>query len=279
MNHYEERKAAKIARLESRVSAKKEFAEKNDLSLYGEEKSGIPMGQPILVGHHSEKRHRKHLERIENRVRKGYEAHKEAERLEDRIDSIKSRKAIDSDNPDAADLIQFKIDKLTVLYAKNKALNQLIKKCRLVENKEEKLAGWLREMDVNLCISDSLKMSHDLLTPDFAGRIGIARYWFTNTSAEIRRLKKRLEGIKKIEAGWPEIIFEGGRACLENGRILIYFERVPSDSFRDKLKRSPFVFKWSPSVRAWSRKHTPTTNSEYFKKELNQLLQGEIYAE
>lgn len=110
MNAYEERKAAKIERIEKRIERKKDFASKNDLSLFGEEKCRIPLGQPILVGHHSERRHRKHLEQINNKVRKGYEAAKEASRLEDKIESISNRRAIDSDNPNASSLLQQKLD-------------------------------------------------------------------------------------------------------------------------------------------------------------------------
>lgn len=39
----------------------------------------IPMGQPILVGHHSERRHRRDLERIQANGFKGLEAHREAQ--------------------------------------------------------------------------------------------------------------------------------------------------------------------------------------------------------
>lgn len=44
--------------------------------------SVIPMGQPILVGHHSEKRHRRDIERIHRNMDKGIEAQRESERLE-----------------------------------------------------------------------------------------------------------------------------------------------------------------------------------------------------
>lgn len=41
----------------------------------------IPFGQPILVGHHSEKRHRRHLEKMDRHGFKGLEEHRKAERL------------------------------------------------------------------------------------------------------------------------------------------------------------------------------------------------------
>jgi len=37
------------------------------------EAAGIPLGQPILVGHHSEKRHRAHLKRIHGHMDKAVE--------------------------------------------------------------------------------------------------------------------------------------------------------------------------------------------------------------
>lgn len=42
---------------------------------------GIPFGQPILVGHHSEGRHRRDLDRMQANSRQAYEARQEAERL------------------------------------------------------------------------------------------------------------------------------------------------------------------------------------------------------
>lgn len=70
MSTYEERKTARIERMRARAAKLQETADKNGLHLFSEEHSGIPLGQPILVGHHSERRHRRHLERIESRVRK-----------------------------------------------------------------------------------------------------------------------------------------------------------------------------------------------------------------
>jgi hypothetical protein len=48
---------------------------------------GIPMGQPILVGHHSERRHRRDLERMHNHTRKGIELGREAEQAAGRAES------------------------------------------------------------------------------------------------------------------------------------------------------------------------------------------------
>lgn len=49
-----------------------------------EEKSGIPLGQPILVGHHSERRHRRAIERADNAMRKACEETDKAKYFEGR---------------------------------------------------------------------------------------------------------------------------------------------------------------------------------------------------
>ena len=59
------RKAARV-----QVEASRLHAESNKLA------SVVPFGQPILVGHHSERRHRRLLERVHAKTRKGFEMHK-----------------------------------------------------------------------------------------------------------------------------------------------------------------------------------------------------------
>lgn len=64
MNFYEQKKASKLERAERRLEKAQQAAE-NSLKRAREIGSHIPMGQPILVGHHSEKRHRRDLEKID----------------------------------------------------------------------------------------------------------------------------------------------------------------------------------------------------------------------
>lgn len=166
---------------------------------------------------------------------------------------------------------------LTLEYSKNKAINQLVKKCRYIENKTEKLSQWLLEMEPNRSLASCDQQAIKLLTADFAGRIGIPKWWFTNCSAEMRRVKKRIEQVKTLESGWPDIIGDGVMATCEEGRILIIFENNPTLDYnqslmKDELKRSPFAFKWSPTRTAWVRKHTPTTQTEYFRKQIMELF-------
>lgn len=78
-------------------------AAKRSQSAFGtarEISSWIPMGQPILVGHHSEKRHRRDAARIDNNMRKGVEESRRAEYWQQRANAALAR-AERRERPDA----------------------------------------------------------------------------------------------------------------------------------------------------------------------------------
>lgn len=60
----------------------------------------IPLGQPILVGHHSERGHRAHLARIDKNIEKGLEASDKAEELEHRAKAAE-RTLLSTEDPNA----------------------------------------------------------------------------------------------------------------------------------------------------------------------------------
>jgi hypothetical protein len=112
MNTYEAKKLARIERLRARAAKQYAIAEANSMAnICGEYNTGIPLGQPIFVGHHSERRHRKAIESIDKKLKKGFEAAKYARELEARAEAAESRKAIDSDNPEAMRLLTEKLQK------------------------------------------------------------------------------------------------------------------------------------------------------------------------
>ena len=85
-----ERADARADRFESRAGRKRDESEAAYKSAKDVAKH-IPFGQPVLVGHHSEKRHRRDLETIERGYRKSFEAQAESEHLERRAQA--SRRA------------------------------------------------------------------------------------------------------------------------------------------------------------------------------------------
>ena len=73
--------------------------------------SHIPMGQPILVGHHSERRHRKDLARIEAGIVASHELADKAAEQARKADEIEAQAAaaIYDDDPDAIERLTAKL--------------------------------------------------------------------------------------------------------------------------------------------------------------------------
>jgi hypothetical protein len=82
----EERTLLRAQRLEKR-SQKHSAIAKGAFEVADSIASYIPPGQPILVGHHSEKRHRRDLAKIDRNMRKAINESEYAQRLSDRAQS------------------------------------------------------------------------------------------------------------------------------------------------------------------------------------------------
>lgn len=80
----------------------------------------------------------------------------------------------------------------------------------------------------------------------------IAPFEFSNLSANIRRMKKRLESITAAKA-LPETKLDGANARIEDcpgeNRIKLFFPGKPSEEVRSRLKSGGF--RWSPTIGAW----------------------------
>jgi hypothetical protein len=111
------------ARSEARYSASKQIAD------------GIPMGQPILVGHHSEKRHRRDAQRIHDGMRASLELGDKARRQAEKADNIEAATAaaIYDDDPDAIEALTAKIAKLEAQREQMKAANAEYRKAHKAE--------------------------------------------------------------------------------------------------------------------------------------------------
>src|SRR6266566_8386750 len=68
----------------------------------------IPLGQPVLVGHHSERRHRRDLARIDGAMEAGVQHGRVAERMSRRAGNIEAalEASIYDDDPDAIEQIR-----------------------------------------------------------------------------------------------------------------------------------------------------------------------------
>lgn len=248
MSNYEARKAARIERYQAAAERlRAEGAARYQTARTQLEM--IPMGQPILIGHHSEKGHRAHLKRIDNNMRKSIEASDGAKELERRAEAAESNRAISSDDPSAPDKIRAKIEGLERLQQCMKDANAAIRK--------HKKAG--AEAQVAALIAqgiDSTK-AYSLLVPDFCGRVGFPSYATTNNNANIRRLKQRLEHLEKLaEVETKEVVLDAVPDVqiiqnAEENRTQIFFPGKPSETIRKALKSKGF--RWSPYNACWQR--------------------------
>ena len=210
----------------------------------------IPMGQPILVGHHSEKRDRNFRDRIHRTWEKSVEEQEKAQHYAWKAARIEENRSVSSDNPEAVDLLKEKLQKLEANRDKFKAINKIVKSRRKDYSQEQKIADLMK-------IGVKEKTAIDLFTPDFCGRIGVPDYVLTNDGAEIRRLKARIEQLgKDAEIETSERMIGDVRMVdsAEDNRIMLFFPGIPDQEVRTRLKQNGF--RWSPSAGAWQAYRT-----------------------
>jgi hypothetical protein len=127
MNDFESERAAKAARFRQlaekheNIATGRHFADRERLET-------IPLGQPTPVGPHSEKRHRKDLTHIDRHFAEAKEHHDKPEYFRRRAAAAESNVVIFSDDPDAAEKLVEKIERLQKRQGLMKRANQLIRK-------------------------------------------------------------------------------------------------------------------------------------------------------
>jgi hypothetical protein len=239
---YESRKQRRISRM--RMLAKKAM-ERSDL--YENSRKSIsdfiPLGQPILIGHHSERRHRRDIERMHRYTEKSIEEYEKAKHYENRAVSAESNNSISSDDPDACDKLQAKIEGAEKLQNIMRSANKIYRKGNTPENIASLVALGLSETQAKAGF-----------TPDFCGRIGFADYQLSNNNANISRMKKRLESLSRKPTESKETEMENGIKIVENSyenRVQIFFPGIPLINIRTFLKSHGFH--WSKFNGCWQR--------------------------
>ncbi len=241
---YAERKEARIDRLESRAAA----ARSESTAAYNAAHSimeHIPPGQPILVGHHSERHHRRDLDKIDRNMRKSVEADEKASYYAGRAEAAASNTAISSDDPEAVEKLQAKLERLQADQARMKAVNAYYRKHKTLDG----CPGLTPEARQG--IEKSWSMGWNVGVP-------FPRYALSNNNAEINRIKKRLETLRIVdEMEHVEIAFDGGMIVTneEINRVQIIFDAKPDENVRCELKS--WGFRWSPREGAWQAQRTP----------------------
>ncbi|MEX0446524.1 DUF3560 domain-containing protein, partial [Xenorhabdus sp. SGI246] len=151
--------------------------------------SFIPPGQPILVGHHSERRHRRDLEKIERLERKAYsECEGKASYYETKAENV-GNGGVSGDDPDAVWKLTQELKELIANQELMKSCNKVIKKY----SDEEKRKNELKILG----LTD--KKIHHLLYQGLGGWVGFEPFKLTNNNARIKRVIRRINEIKTIK--------------------------------------------------------------------------------
>lgn len=242
---YQERQEARRERLEERA-AKKAAASDAAFERSHSLVDGIPFGQPILVGHHSERGHRARVDKSWDLMGKSVGFSKEAEKLEQRASAVGTG-GISTVDPEALAKLKAKLKNIEDSRETMKAVNKIVRKKISTEEKKRLI------VEAELL---SEKMADEILTPNCFGGIGFESFSLSNAGAEARRLKKRIAEIEKLQNSKPlEFKNDNFEVSINNGQIVIDFcHGKPNEEARKIVKRS--AFKWSRYQGAWVRKVT-----------------------
>jgi hypothetical protein len=233
---------------ESRKEKASSAAKRGDLS---EEKSGIPLGQPILVGHHSEKRHRRALKRANNAMRQAHEHYEMSKHHEQKAKGLERQlsNTIFSDDENAVEALEAKIARLEAERKQNNAVNQVIRRKPKNERTPAKIAAL-----VALGLSESTAAK--LFESDFCGRIGIPSYVNQNLGGRIKAARDRIATIQRqnekrerVEASENGIIIEGG------DWVSVTFAEKPDRGILSALKAAGF--RWGRGSWTGQRENLP----------------------
>jgi hypothetical protein len=242
-HNFEERRNNCISNSENRA-AKNEAEADRLYKTSNEMASFIPPGQPILIGHHSEKGDRRYREQMRNVSSKSVEQRNKAAYCAEKAESIENNHAIFSDDPEALQKLNEKLKTLQELQEFMKAANKYIKK--------NDKAGFLKLAHA------TERLWEQLTTPDYVNRTGYPSYKLTNNNANIKRIANRIADLKKLETKQAvDKTINGVRIYenLEANRLQLIFDGKPAEEVRKQLKANGF--RWSPSEGTWQRHISP----------------------
>lgn len=163
------------------------------------------------------------------------------------LDKIRSTGmgGISADDPDAVTKLQAKLDKLQESQETMKAVNAYYRKHKTLDGCPD-----LPPQTIEKLKADMAQGWHLEDKP-------FASWALSNNSAEIRRVKARIESLTRKEqtpfVGWE---FDGGKVEInrEENRLQVFFDGKPDPDTRAELKGGGF--RWSPSAKAWQRQLT-----------------------
>lgn len=208
----------------------------------------IPLGQPILVGHHSERHARRDQNRIHSRMSRGVEQAKLGDYHRAKAGGIARAldRSIFSDDENAIEAIEARI-------ATNEAKRERMK----LTNKLYRKADKAKLADMGL---DYDRLREKLEAPDVMSwcRIPYPAYEISNLGGRITADRKRLDAIR-VRSARAEAAEQAGGVAIEDcesGYCRVTFAEKPPRDVLDVLKSAGFC--WSSGSWAGKRENLPS---------------------
>lgn len=242
-------------RLNAKMTRRREWAEKADArSEAAAQKASalaerIPLGQPILVGHHSERRHRRDADRIRSGFQRAHEEAQKAEHHRQRADGLERalNRSVFSDDLDAVAALEARIAERTAALERMKAINKAFRSdtsWELLATSAQARVERLAALVANGAITraEALDIAHHWTVCPHETKPYPA-YAVSNLRADITRNVKRLEEVKARQqrAEAAESSPDGVRVeDLGNGYSRVTFAEKPARDVLDALRAAGY---------------------------------------
>lgn len=228
------RRERKEARLEKRQewAAQREAKATQSFAAANRTLDGIPFGQPILVGHHSEKRHRRTLEKADNRMRAAVESTEMAKRHISVAGGIQRQldTSIFSDDHDAIEALEERIRHLENTRARMRLINKLYRKGD---------APGLAALGLDL-----KRLRRDVAAVGYSWvKSPYESYQLSGLSKRIATDRKRIEAIRQAEVRQAETEAAGGiliSRSTDGAYASVQFSEKPARETLNALREAGF---------------------------------------
>lgn len=182
--------------------------------------------------------------------------------------------AVKSDDPEVLDFLRAKLAGLEEAHALMVSANAYYRKNKTLEGFEGIPAdtmAWITRPGVYLPGG----RNGDGSPLAFYGK-PFPTYELTNSNANIKRVKQRIETLEAVKASKPIEEEHDGYTYRENAeamRVQFQFDGKPDDETRALLKRNGFVVRWAPSQGVWQRQLND--NGKYAAHRVMEVLDGQ----
>lgn len=180
--------------------------------------------------------------------------------------------AVKSDDPEVLDFLRAKLAGLEEAHALMVSANAYYRKNKALEGFEGIPAdtmAWITRPGVYLPGG----RNGDGSPLAFYGK-PFPTYELTNSNANIKRVKQRIETLESVKASKPIEEEHDGYTYRENAeamRVQFQFDGKPDDETRALLKRNGF--RWAPSLGVWQRQLND--NGKYAAHRVMEVLDGQ----